>query len=505
RFLAIDLGPTYLRPKPLSLSNGGLTIFRDQEEPDRKEQPPTTTTTTTTPKPAYIPTHRQMDRATTTSSPASKVSATTERDVISGKGKGVQRGKGNMDYRKAVKAHKVGVLSVLSPSSTPPPSLTYTLTVQVLYAMCMTNKAKISNGIVKAIRTRGGRFLKLDERTGVYSELDDTGKNGALEKTSQALREKQTEIRKQIHDFNETSWDGIPNTQFSDEEFYQYSLHVFASIHGEHSDLSDLPAPVKKMVEISNLGANFVSSPDREEISFPALLAPASSRHSTMLARARDQFPGVEPDKSRKHGMPADEASAPNKRRSMIGTGSTRNDSLGGREMRSDYRPGSVVHRQDVSHSDAWEAPILKNGDHVKPEETNKDDPMDDLRLTMSSLGSWNVCSNSRPSFLPTTSGSRLSQASIGSWNSRLTDTSLAIDPEMLESDCLEMLDQAVSSENFARAGEPQQDVRQLDVRQLEESARRLEELARRLVESARRIKAEAVKDGYVHAEKQDF
>ena len=35
----------------------------------------------------------------------------TDRDVINGKGQGVQRLKGNVEYRKAVKAHKVGIIS----------------------------------------------------------------------------------------------------------------------------------------------------------------------------------------------------------------------------------------------------------------------------------------------------------------------------------------------------------------------------------------------------------
>ncbi|EJK63355.1 hypothetical protein THAOC_15986, partial [Thalassiosira oceanica] len=164
--------------------------------------------------------------------------AATDRDVINGKGQGVQRLKGNVDYRKAVKAHKVSF---------------------VLYAMCAKNKVKIAKGIVKALHTRGGRFLKLNERTGVFSELENSGKQGAVEKTSQALREKQTALMMQIRAYESSEGD-IPKTQFSEEEFYQYSLHVFASIHGE--PMSELPAPVKAMVEISNLEADFGARPD---------------------------------------------------------------------------------------------------------------------------------------------------------------------------------------------------------------------------------------------------
>ena len=115
--------------------------------------------------------------------------------------------------------------------------------------MCAINKVKIAKGIVRAVRARGGRFLKFDERSGEYSEIGNSGKQGAVEKTSQALREKQTALRKQIHDYNETSRGGIPKAQFTDEEFYRYSLHVFASINGEPSSLEDPPASVKEMVE----------------------------------------------------------------------------------------------------------------------------------------------------------------------------------------------------------------------------------------------------------------
>jgi hypothetical protein len=46
------------------------------------------------------------------------------------------------------------------------------------------------------VRNVGGRFLDLDERTGIY---EDIGDKKATEKTSQALREGQTKIRKKIY------------------------------------------------------------------------------------------------------------------------------------------------------------------------------------------------------------------------------------------------------------------------------------------------------------------
>jgi len=266
-----------------------------------------------------------MNRATATPASSADDVSTTDRDVINGKGQGVQRLKGNADYRKAVKAHKV------------------------LYAMCAKNKVKIAKGIVKALHNRGGRFLKLDERTGVYSELGNAGKQGAVEKTSQALREKQTALMMQIRAY-ESSGGDIPKTQFSDEEFYQYSLHVFASIHGE--PMSELPAPVKAMVEISNLEADFGA---RSAADHKAPLAPFNSRH-TMVAARRDQRLGVEPGKSRKHRMPAAESlswASKMKKRAKICVESTRNDFLHGPGIRSNHRPGNV-HWQEVSHSNSW-------------------------------------------------------------------------------------------------------------------------------------------------------
>ena len=57
-----------------------------------------------------------MNRAPTTPSArgggGAVIISPTDRDVINGKGQGVQRLKGNADYRKAVKAHKVGIVSI---------------------------------------------------------------------------------------------------------------------------------------------------------------------------------------------------------------------------------------------------------------------------------------------------------------------------------------------------------------------------------------------------------
>jgi hypothetical protein len=55
------------------------------------------------------------------------------------------------------------------------------------------DKPGISRNIVREIRSKGGRFLKKDERSGLFYEIGDAQ---AREKTSQALRQRAPEMRK---------------------------------------------------------------------------------------------------------------------------------------------------------------------------------------------------------------------------------------------------------------------------------------------------------------------
>jgi len=71
-------------------------------------------------------------------------------------------------------------------------------TVQAAYVTCKkTDKIKISKGIVSAIRSQNppGRFLEKDSKTKLWNDIGD---KRAVEKTSQALREGQPSVRKQI-------------------------------------------------------------------------------------------------------------------------------------------------------------------------------------------------------------------------------------------------------------------------------------------------------------------
>ncbi|KAL3778161.1 hypothetical protein ACHAWO_006998 [Cyclotella atomus] len=158
----------------------------------------------------------------------------TTRDVLNGRGQGVQRHPGNVKYRKLVFVNKE------------------------LYAKCpRSDKIKISKGIVAAIRKSGGRFLEHNERQDYYFDIGD---KKATEKTSQALREGQKDIRKNLYKSEEGGLANSTNSaetnqasnvtmpaepemlgkQLPPEDYSQYSLLVLEALY--NSD-GDLPAP----------------------------------------------------------------------------------------------------------------------------------------------------------------------------------------------------------------------------------------------------------------------
>ena len=106
--------------------------------------------------------------------------------------------------------------------------------MQGLYAKCHKNdKAKISRGIVNAVRSFGGRFLELDERTGVY---EDIGDHRACAKTSQALREGQTKLRKKMFGEAESSsqYSALIDHQMQaipSAGYFGYSLQLLTSLY----------------------------------------------------------------------------------------------------------------------------------------------------------------------------------------------------------------------------------------------------------------------------------
>lgn len=150
------------------------------------------------------------------------ITSPTELDVINGRGQGVQRHPGNMKYRNVVYLNKG------------------------LYAKCpRSDKSKISKGIVAAIRQVGGRFLEFDEASGVYNDIGD---KKAYEKTSQALREGQSKIKKQMYKEMGSKALQLQHEQreVSSAGYFGYSVQLLLSLHRAsqtHHQISPNPAP----------------------------------------------------------------------------------------------------------------------------------------------------------------------------------------------------------------------------------------------------------------------
>uniref|UniRef100_A0A7S4N5D4 DUF6824 domain-containing protein n=1 Tax=Odontella aurita TaxID=265563 RepID=A0A7S4N5D4_9STRA len=139
-----------------------------------------------TPTPASPPSPSTPPVATTDSVPASKkkhessvpwplrdIKEPHEHDVLYGRGGGTNHHIGNKRYRQMVEDKKVDYVNSKR-----------------------LDKPLVALNIIRQWREQdpSGRFLKLDERTGLWH---DVGDKKAREKTSQALREKAPELRKQ--------------------------------------------------------------------------------------------------------------------------------------------------------------------------------------------------------------------------------------------------------------------------------------------------------------------
>jgi len=106
--------------------------------------------------------------------PLKNIKEPHENDVMYGRGGGTNHHPGNKRYRKNVEDRKVE------------------------YVNCKRlDKPLVALEIIREWRSQipPGRFLKLDEKTGLWN---DVGDKKAREKTSQALREKAPMIKKQL-------------------------------------------------------------------------------------------------------------------------------------------------------------------------------------------------------------------------------------------------------------------------------------------------------------------
>lgn len=158
-----------------------------------------------------------------------------------------------------------------------------------------------------AIRQLGGRFLELDERSGLYNDIGD---KKATEKTSQALREGQTKIRKDM--YNNEMQSGGDTTAFdasllastpaagvsapvigngreiSAEGYLGYSAQVLESLYKEEEEGA---APAKTKAQAKK------PDPPAARQPVPAQPSPVMShidaQRRASLEMAMAQFPGA--------------------------------------------------------------------------------------------------------------------------------------------------------------------------------------------------------------------
>ena len=108
--------------------------------------------------------------------PLKNIRDPTHNDVLYGRGGGTNHHPGNKRYRKWVEDRKIEYVNSKR-----------------------LDKPVVALEIVKKWRSQNppGRFLKMDDKTGLWS---DVGDKKAREKTSQALREKAPQIRRELEE-----------------------------------------------------------------------------------------------------------------------------------------------------------------------------------------------------------------------------------------------------------------------------------------------------------------
>jgi len=130
------------------------------------------------------------------------------KDVVLGRGSGTQNHCGNVTYRKLVYLNKE------------------------LYATSSKfDKLKISKAIVAAVREFRGNFVRSDDkRGGLYYEIGD---KRAWDKTSQALREGQGDIRKQLEEEDPAGMSRISEYKkvISEQTFFAYACKMLESLY----------------------------------------------------------------------------------------------------------------------------------------------------------------------------------------------------------------------------------------------------------------------------------
>jgi hypothetical protein len=156
----------------------------------------------------HIATHARFNTVVLQTS-SEPITALARFDVVTGRGQGIQQLSGNKMYRELVSMNKR------------------------IYDRCHEHdKRKVSKGIVKAIRDFGGRFLECDEKSQTYYDIGD---KKAWVKTSQALRDCQTNLRDQFGPQTEFEADllGSSNAQIPRARYFAYTNRMLQSLFDE--------------------------------------------------------------------------------------------------------------------------------------------------------------------------------------------------------------------------------------------------------------------------------
>lgn len=157
-----------------------------------------------------------------------------------GRGSGTQNHCGNVTYRKLVYLNKE------------------------LYATSSKfDKLKISKAIVAAVRKFGGHFMQADEkRGGLYYDIGD---KRAWDKTSQALREGQAEVRARLAEEDPSGMSKIAEYErvISEQTFLAYACKVLETLYhpksGEDSGIApcgQLCSHAKRRQTLNQMGAD---------------------------------------------------------------------------------------------------------------------------------------------------------------------------------------------------------------------------------------------------------
>ena len=119
-------------------------------------------------------------------------------DVLSGRGGGTNVHPGNRHFRDLINLHRRAYLKARK-----------------------NDKPSISRAIVRAIRENNGRFLKRDEKTGLFFEIGDVN---AREKAGQALRQRAPEMRKILFESEQSQVRSDAKEQIIRQQHQQMAL-----------------------------------------------------------------------------------------------------------------------------------------------------------------------------------------------------------------------------------------------------------------------------------------